>query len=30
LDIYLPERSRILAQQDHKVRAGETILGYLS
>jgi phosphatidylserine decarboxylase len=30
LDIYLPGNSRILAQRDHKVRAGETILGYLS
>lgn len=30
LDVYLPGKSRILAQRDNKVRAGETILGYLS
>jgi len=30
LDIYLPANSRILAQRGHKVKGGQTILGYLS
>jgi len=30
LDIYLPASSRILAQRGHKVKGGQTILGYLS
>ena len=30
LDLYLPEGSRIIAKPNHKVRAGETILGYIS
>jgi phosphatidylserine decarboxylase len=30
LDIYLPANSRILAERGHKVKGGETILGYLS
>jgi phosphatidylserine decarboxylase len=30
LDIYLPDDSRIMVQPFHKVRAGKTILGYLS
>ena len=30
LDIYLPGRTRIIARSGQKVRAGETILGYLS
>jgi len=30
LDLYLPYDSRIIVQPFHKVRAGETILGYLS
>ena len=30
LDIYLPEDSHIIAKIHHKVRAGRTILGYLS
>jgi phosphatidylserine decarboxylase len=30
LDIYLPENSRITVQKSQKVKAGETILGYLS
>lgn len=30
LDLYLPDDTRIIVQPLHKVRAGETILGYLS
>ena len=30
LDIYLPDHTRIIARSGQKVRAGETILGYLS
>jgi len=30
VDIYLPYDSQIIAQPRHKVRAGETIIGYLS
>ena len=30
LDIYVPASSRILAQRGHKVKGGQTILGYLS
>lgn len=30
LDLYLPDDTRITVQPFHKVRAGETILGYLS
>ncbi len=30
VDIYLPQRIRLLAERAHRVRAGETILGYLS
>ena len=30
LDIYLPDDTRIIVQSRHKVKAGETILGYLS
>jgi phosphatidylserine decarboxylase len=30
LDLYLPDDTRIIVQPFHKVRAGETILGYLS
>ncbi|MBW1766783.1 MAG: phosphatidylserine decarboxylase family protein [Deltaproteobacteria bacterium] len=30
LDVYLPYDSRIIAQPHNKVKAGETILGYLS
>ncbi|MFH1123694.1 MAG: phosphatidylserine decarboxylase family protein [Pseudomonadota bacterium] len=30
LDIYLPDHTRIIARSGQKVRAGETIVGYLS
>jgi phosphatidylserine decarboxylase len=30
LDIYLPATSHILAQRGHKVKGGQTVLGYLS
>ena len=30
LDIYLPVNSRICAEVNHRVKAGETVLGYLS
>ena len=30
LDIYLPINTRIIAQTSHRVKAGETVLGYLS
>ncbi|MBU2497956.1 MAG: phosphatidylserine decarboxylase family protein, partial [Proteobacteria bacterium] len=30
LDIYLPDDTRIVAQSGQKVRAGESVLGYLS
>ena len=30
LDIFLPDHTRIIARSGQKVRAGETILGYLS
>ena len=30
LDIYLPDDTRVIVQSRHKVKAGETILGYLS
>jgi phosphatidylserine decarboxylase len=29
LDVYLPERSRMVVQNGQKVRAGESVLGYL-
>ena len=30
LDVYLPINTRIIAQTSHRVKAGETVLGYLS
>jgi phosphatidylserine decarboxylase len=30
LEVYLPQESRITARQGQKVRAGETVIGYLS
>ncbi len=30
LDVYLPKNSRLLARKHQKVKAGETVLGYLS
>ncbi|MBW2358947.1 MAG: phosphatidylserine decarboxylase [Deltaproteobacteria bacterium] len=30
LEVYLPEDSQITAQPGQKVKAGETIIGYLS